>query len=101
MTEISQAQYRAQGTLDTGKMIGGEIADFISKAAVRYFLLANNMCQVACIDSHRAGHGAQPVTGTGLVAGVTVLLFQQGETFGVFTILPKAGDFSLQYNALA
>ena len=101
MTEVGKSQYGAQCTFDAGEVIGGEIAGLISHAALRQFFLADDVCQVTRIDSHRTGHGTETVAGTGLVAGIAVLFFQQGETFGGFAALSKAGYLPLQHDALS
>ena len=59
------------------------------------------MRKVTSIDSHRARHGAQSVSGTSPVSGVEILLFQQGQTFRSIAILPETGNLSLQYDALS
>ena len=57
-------------------MIGGKITGFISQTTFRQRPLADHVGKVTGIDSHRAGHGAEAVSGTGLVSGIFVLLFQ-------------------------
>ena len=101
MTEVGKSQYRAQCTFYAGEVIGGEIAGLISYAALRQFFLADDVCQVTRIYSHRTGHGTETVAGTGLVAGIAVLFFEQCKACRVLAALFQPGYFALQHDTLA
>ena len=55
------------------------------------------MGQVANIDSHRTGHRAEAVSGTGLFARIRVLLLQFGEQLRILTCLSETFNFSLEH----
>ena len=98
---VRQRQYRAQGAFDAGKVACGEVADFVAHALWRQELLADVVRQFARVDAHGAGRGAQAVAGTGLVAGIVVLLDEQGQAFGILAALAQAGNLALDDDALA
>ena len=98
---VRQRQYGAQGAFDAGKVACGEVADFVAHALWRQELLADVVRQFARVDAHGAGRGAQAVAGTGLVAGIVVLLDEQGQAFGILAALAQAGHLALDDDALA
>ncbi len=59
------------------------------------------MGKVARIDTHRARHGAEAVSGTSLVAGIAVLFFEQCKARRVLAALFQPGYFALQHDTLA
>ncbi len=59
------------------------------------------MGKVARIDTHRARHGAEAVSGTSLVAGIAVLFFEQCKACRVLAALFQPGYFALQHDTLA
>ena len=63
--------------------------------------MAYEVGQIACVDAHGAGQGAEPVACAGLVAQVVVLLFQQGKALGIVAFLAQAGQLALDDDALA
>ena len=101
MCGVGKRESWAQQAFYAGKVLGCEVSGFITEAVLWQLRLADKMCEVARIDTHRAGHGAQAVAGTRLVARIAVLLLQDFQSIGVFSRLFQAGDFPLHYDTLA
>ena len=57
------------------------------------------MCQVSYVDSHRARHGAQSVTSTGLLTRIRILFPEFTEKFCIFTSTFQTFHLPLKHNS--
>ena len=92
---ICQGEDWAKRIFDAGKVAGCVVAGLVAQALGRQELLADEVCQVTGVDTHRAGHGAKSVACTSLVAGIVVLLEQQSQSGRILAALSQPCYFAI------
>ena len=101
MCSIGNSQQWPERTFYSGKMVSGKVADFVRHASFRDISFPDIVCQIARVNSHRAGSGTKSIHGAGLFACVYIFFFESSQSSRIFPASTKPGDFPLRNDTLS